>query len=413
MAQSLDDQIITIERALGERMIEHALIIVRSWLNELGENNPYEQAFNRIRASYGELFERWLTSEDPTLDEQLDQLTSNTYRLVDAAYVDLRLLRGLSPTIHGFNKEAPQSIMHYFSNCVRFSEEDWRWVSEIMQDSERSSEALMVMAALAKNIRECFSEQGIMVLIDGISSNNEIISQQCLANLILLFAHYDVRVDFFPDLQKAFADAILAMDDQGETAFQCLCAVVRSVKKNWMEQYKNGELTMEDFPQELQDLLALTGKQNDITSVMSWLPASEQEYMQGLIEMLPDTWVYALIIGDDEEHLNPQRAEAMALVYLSIGHMGLLWEHVEVASKWLLHHLREGKATPQDYINYAHCLMLQGDRMMAFEYYKQARQMCTSVKEFYSLFRPDRRALVDHGVPVEQIYLLEDNLINN
>ena len=39
--QSLDEQINTIERALGECMIEHALVIVRPWLNDLGLDNPY------------------------------------------------------------------------------------------------------------------------------------------------------------------------------------------------------------------------------------------------------------------------------------------------------------------------------------------------------------------------------------
>ena len=49
---------------------------------------------------------------------------------------------------------------------------------------------------------------------------------------------------------------------------------------------------------------------------------------------------------------------------------------------------------------------------MAFENYKQARQMFHSVKDFYALFRPDRGVLVDHGVPVEQVYLIEDQLFN-
>ena len=77
-----------------------------------------------------------------------------------------------------------------------------------------------------------------------------------------------------------------------------------------------------------------------------------------------------------------------------------------------LEKLRKGKGEALDYIYYAHCLLLKGDRLMAFENYKQARQMFNSVKEFYALFRPDRSALVDHGVPLEQVYLIEDQLFN-
>jgi len=48
---------------------------------------------------------------------------------------------------------------------------------------------------------------------------------------------------------------------------------------------------------------------------------------------------------------------------------------------------------------------------MAYESYRQARAMCKSPKEFFALFRPDRRELVEHGVPVEQVYLIEDQLL--
>ena len=42
---------------------------------------------------------------------------------------------------------------------------------------------------------------------------------------------------------------------------------------------------------------------------------------------------------------------------------------------------------------------------------RQARQLCGNVKDFFNLFRPDRRQLVDCGVPVEFIYLIEDQLL--
>jgi hypothetical protein len=38
--------------------------------------------------------------------------------------------------------------------------------------------------------------------------------------------------------------------------------------------------------------------------------------------------------------------------------------------------------------------------------------MCKHVKDFYALFRPDRGELVDRGVPLEQVYLIEDKLFN-
>jgi hypothetical protein len=50
--------------------------------------------------------------------------------------------------------------------------------------------------------------------------------------------------------------------------------------------------------------------------------------------------------------------------------------------------------------------------MMAFENYREARNMCKTAKEFYALFRPDRRHLVDRGIPVEYVYMIEDQLFS-
>jgi len=387
-------------------MIAHVLVILRAWLNELGEANPYEQAFNEIGSEYDALFNDWLTSDDPQREERLNTLTGNTYRLVDAAYASLRIQRGLSPQMHGFNPDNPQSVMQYFSNCLQFTDQDYQWLADIFNDAEHAAVALMAVAALSKNIRECFNERALMALVEGINVGNEVVAEQCLANLLILFTHYDVRIDFFPELQQAFNEAVDKMDDNGEQAFHTLCALVRSVKSNWQETIRSGELQLEDLPEELQDLLELSGGERNIEGVMSWMPASEQEYMQGLVEILPETWLFATIIGDSEEY-----AVQMAIIYLSIGRMDLLWNHIDTAAKWLLGQLREGSTSPVDYINYGHCLLLQGDRMMAFEYYRQARQMCAP-KDFFALFRPDRRQLVDHGIPVEYVYMLEDQLIN-
>lgn len=408
MAQSLDDQILTIERALGERMIDHALIIVRAWLNELGEDNPYEEAYEDIREQYAVLFDEWLTSNDPQREDTLNALTGNMYRLSDAAYGALRLKRGLSPDMHGFNPDSPQSMMQYFTSCLRLRDEDYEWLHKVINDPDKAAVALMAVAALSKNVREVFNEQIILALIDGINAENEVVAEQCLANVQIILAHDDVRIDFFPELQKAYADAISEMGDEGEQAFQTLCALVRSTKSNWQENIASGELKVEDLPDELQSLLELTGDKDNIEGVMAWIPASEMEYMMGLIEMLPDTWIFNEVIGESQE-----RAAHIAVVYLSVGRMDLMWDHIDAASSWLLHQLRQDSKYPMDYINYAHCLLLQGDRMMAYEYYRQARQMCKGPKEFFNLFRPDRRALVDHGIPIEQVYLLEDKLINN
>ena len=408
MAQSLEEQIVTIERSLGERMIGHALAILRVWLNELGEANRFEQFYLDIQQEYQELFDRWVSADDEGIDKELDRLTGNAYVLTDVVYAAVRLKRGISPIMHGFNENNLQSVMHYFSNHVHPGENDLNWLSSIIRDPNRGATALMAVSAISHGLRQCFSKDSILTLIDGINSGSDVIAEQCLSNVILLLAHYDVRIDFFPELQNAFADAIAEMNDDGEQAFQTLCSLVLATNDEWLKNLTVKELRAEDVPQELQSLLEQTGEDSSISGIQSIITNTEKEYMRSIIDILPDTWVFSVVVGEGYE-----RQSRMALTYLTIGRMDMLWDNIELASRWLLEHLRNGSTSPKDYINYGHCMLLQGDRVMAFENYRQARQLCKSSKDFFNLFRPDRKALVDHGVPVEQVYLIEDQLLKS
>lgn len=64
-----------------------------------------------------------------------------------------------------------------------------------------------------------------------------------------------------------------------------------------------------------------------------------------------------------------------------------------------------------DYLNYGHFLFVQGQRAEAFRHYRQALSMSDSLKDFLKEFRPDRRYLLEKGIPASDIYLMEDQLI--
>ena len=369
MAQSLEEQIAVVERALAECMIDTALVVVRSWLNELGELNPYEEAFVSLQKRYRDLFARWLNVADPHQEEELNSLTGDAYQLVDAVYADIRIARGVSPQMHGFNHDSAHSIMHYFENCVRLRPEDLEWLRELMNDEGRTEIALVAITGLAYNLRFCFSTDALLTLIDGINSENDMISGMCTAHSMLLIAQYDGRIDFFPQIQDAFANAI-AENDLAERMFDLLCGLVRN------EQ------------------------------VMKLLPGQNDDYLHEIIPIIPQTWLYALLIEGSTE-----RERRFAYYCLQAGYPEQLWDFPDIAERVYVQQLREGSNQPMDYIHYGHSLLLQGDRMMAFENYRQARQLCQSSKEFLGLFRPERKALVEHGVPMEDVYMLEDNLL--
>lgn len=406
MAQGLDEQINTVERALGECMIEHALAVVRVWLNELGENNPFEDAFRSIETQYEKVFQIWLNSDDEENEAKLNKLTGDAYQLVDAVYVEIRLKRGLSPQMHGFNPESPQSLIQYFSSCIKMQQKDYEWLREAMRDANKVGMALVAITALVRNLRECFSIEGILTLIGGFEAENDIVADQCLANVITLLIHYDIRMDFFPQIQDAFVAELMDMGDNLNHVFDVLCAIIKSSRRDWLESYAVGEMALSDLPNELQKLVEATGIQNDIKTFYSWVPKSESEYMAGLVQIFPQTWLYEVLIKGNAEY-----ERNLTYTYLSIGNRDLMWDFPEVGEQWYVNVLRRGSDQPMDYINYGHCLMLKGDRMMAYEAYRQARQMCKSAKDFLALFRPDRRNLVERGVLLEHVYLIEDRML--
>lgn len=406
MAQGLGEQINTVERALGECMISHALAVVRAWLNELGENNPFEEAFRTIETRYNTVFQSWLNSDNPENDDIINSLTGDAYQLVDAVYVELRLLRGLSPHMRGFNPESPQSLIHYFSNCIQLKQEDFDWLRDAIHDENKVSMALIAITALTRNLRECFSAEGILTLIEGFDAPNELVADQCLANAMTLLIHYDVRMDFFPQLQEAFVVGVMDMGDEGRHAFEVLCALIKSAKADWLESYAVGERAMSDLPKEIQQLIEATGLKNDYKTFYAWVPKQESEYMAGLVQIFPQTWLYDAFIKG-----NLPYERGIAYVYLTIGNRDLMWDFPDIGEKWYVNLLRRGSDEPMDFINCAHCQLLQGDKMMAYENYRQARRMCPTAKDFLALFRPDRRNLVEHGVLVENVYLIEDQML--
>jgi len=407
MADSIEKQCTVAERALGERMISHALVIIRSWLNELGEAHPYEESFASIESRYQQVFAHWLGMDDEHTDEQLNELTGEAYQLLDAVYADLRIQRGVSPDMHGFNPDSVPSVMQYFHSCLRITDADYQWLHDALRSEEQSAMGLVALGALVSNLRECFSIPGMMAVIDGILSDRQAVSEQCMANMFTLLIHYDVRIDFFPQIQDAFIQALREVDSEGETAFEVLCALVRSTHYQFLNFSEDNKEIIDQMPSDLRSLMSMLGIDHG-APIVTWMPKTEQEYIRGLVQILPDTWLYEILIAGD-----PIRERQVALTYLMVGRMDLMWDNPQMAEKWLVKSLRKGSQSPLDYLNYGHCLLLRGDRVLAYENYKQARQLCKNSKEFLALYRPDRGALIDHGVPVELVYLIEDQMLKS
>ncbi len=400
--KNIENQINTIERALGERMINHALVVVQQWVTQIGDMS-YVERIDQIDRNYEQVFGYYLSIDDPQRDQILDDLTTETYRLVDEVYAAIRVCYGLSPNIHKFNPEHLDSVIRYFASCVQIQPDDYDWLRQQLESGTNNKILLAATVALGRNLRECFSEDAMLYLVDAAASSNAIIADQALASLILLLAHYDVRIDFFPTITNAFENAI----GDGERAYEILTALTRSINVNIRDLLADSEMDIDNLPEPIQELLGMDeNKPESLDKIVSWMPESEKEYLAGVMSMLPDTWVFSVIVGENET-----RIQEIQKVYLAAGKMDLLWEQTDVAEQLLVERLSSSNATTMDYINYGHCCFIRGDRMMAFENYREARLRCRSAKAFFTMFRPDRRFLVEHGVPLDQVYLMEDKLL--
>lgn len=401
---TLDEQRDVIERALGERMLNHAFMILHQWLQEIG----FEQYGDRLQSleqNYDALFRYFLTADDPDRENVLNEMTGEVYRLADSIFIDISLKRGTIPQMIGFNRDNMESVIRYFGSCPRLRDEDYDYMREVCVETPQPSIALLLLASLTHNLRGCFSEEAMLVLFEAIDSENNLIAGQALMNSIMLLIHYDIRIDFFPRVQNAFTEVI----GDGERAFMAIMALITNANRKIEDMAHKIDLSKtEDVESAIQDAITeeLGDEEYEEQQVISWVPSDEGDYMSGLVSMLPDTWLMDVVVGENEE-----RAQNLSRAYLQNGSMDLWWDDLDTAEKLILQLLRSKNPTAKDYINYGHICFLRGDRVMAYENYREARRMLGSTKAFMAAFRPDRRFLVDRGITMDDVYLMEDQLV--
>lgn len=402
---TLEEQRYTIERALGERMMHHAVALMKLWATEVNFS-MYDSRLQSLNDNYEYIFKYYLSSsDDAERDDLLNRLTGHAYRLADELYADLRVKRGLSPEITSFNKNNPQSVARYFGECVHLQPEDTDWLRSQLESGENAVITLMAIAALAQNLQTCFSEEGMQCLIEAIGADNMVISEQALATTILLLIDYDTRIDYFPELQDLFMEKI----GDGDRAFEVMCALVNTSATRLKDLIKSEKFSIDNLPDEIKELLSVDGNESideQLNKIAGKVPDADNKEVVQQIAIMPETWVFDAIIGEDEE-----RNRRIEEVYLHAGHIDLMWDRLDDAEEILVRRIRNDKATSADYLNLGHCCFIRGDRMMAYEYYKEARNRYGSNTEFFRYFRPDRHMLVEKGVPLEQVYLMEDNLL--
>lgn len=458
---SLQEQRDTLERMLGERMLVHADTVLRQWAKELGVDSYFDR-LHSLGESYHNTFEYYLTGKNEDREDILNEITYRYYQLTDELYAEMRLLRGESPRMYGFGPDNRDSVCNYFAQCLTLSDHDLDWLYTVSQDPERQGLAICAVAALAANIRNAYNEKAVFALVD-ISELDTPVADQAIAQLILVVAHFDLRIDFFVELQ----DRIIALvDRKRENAYFTLGALIRSVKK--IDINELDEDAIDSLPDELYD--ALDATQENMVERMNEEMSRIEPYMRDMAQVLPDTWIFNLICDTDE------RREKIARVYVNCGMQNIAFDgclmgrmdivqdaelkadmllyneladealelyldveqqllHMradeqrigrtqfriawcamisgdyDLAEKYMLVRLRGKHITVDDYINYGHLCWIRGDRLTAYENYREARRLSRSIKRFKESWCPDRKLLTQMGIPLDEVYLMEDNLV--
>lgn len=464
----LTDQYATLLKMLSDSMLVHASTILRQWIQQLnpasGMQSPYGLRLSSLLRHYERIRKEWISepetiqnTEDSRVMDELDDLTTEFFRLTDEIYADMLLKEGLAPEMHGYSRDNVNSAVNYFAACVHLQDEDLDWLDEVAQDEERGATGLLLIAALGHNLRTVFSENAMYSLLKASESEVMVVRSQAMAHLILTLAHHDLRIDYFPDLREDFMQ--LDMD----AMYQVLCGLVYGAKSKLREMLTQEDFDEEALPDEIREAFA-DDKDVTLDDLVKHLPDAENQYIVDMISFLPETWVFGMVVNDDEKR------EKIAELYVNLGmtdvayegiclgrldlcssdrlhagmllHEGLYEEALEayqqleeihpkdkkigfkigwcamlagqyeLAEQYMVERLRGENPNMEDYINYAHLCFIRGDRLSAYEYYREARRLAGSAKRWKVSYCPDRKMLIEHGVPTDQVYLMEDLMVS-
>lgn len=142
-----------------------------------------------------------------------------------------------------------------------------------------------------------------------------------------------------------------------------------------------------------------------------------------LIALKPDTTKYILLKAQCLSAME-KYGEALQLFFKldilapeEINHQrGLAWcafllDKSDIAKRYFEQLTQSNDADGNDYLNYAHCLLVNKQRTDAFRYYQRSLAAYSSKREFLSAFRKDTDLLEQKGISLEELRLIEDCLL--
>lgn len=412
---NIQDQRYNVDRMLGERMLRHADTLIRSWAHELDEIE-YFARLDRLAEQYDQIWKAYLTESiqnnmaGEDIQNAMNRLTYRYYTLSDEIYDRLRLKNGLAPTMVGFGKDNVESITNYFAQNVHRKDEDLDWLYEISQDEDKQGTAIAAVAALAANLRTGFHEASLLTLLDIAELANPV-ADQALAQAIHVTGQYDIRMDFFNQIGDRW---LSLLEKKSEVAQAAIEAIIEQTEGNeqltetWIfgvvcdTDQKRVRAARAYLKKDMREQ-AFDGCLMNRTDI-----CGEDDELRADMLLYDDLWDEAMEVYQQIElngGMTPQ-------IRFRAGWCALLTGDYETAERYMIARLRDTKhVRKEDYINYGHLCWLKGDRVTAYENYREARRLCGTIKEWKESFCPDRKVISQLGIPLDEVYMMEDRLL--
>ena len=395
MADILRKQYEIANGVLYDRKINNAISIIEQWTHSYANPDEKQQFFleiDSIRSNYYFVFQHFLFSDDKNQDDVIDDIVRKTYDLLDTVYACCLKQTNVGK-IPNFPDTDNQNLLGlYFSRKVPLDDLDFQRIRSIFHSKSLLS-VVAVVCALTLNLKACFSVKLISELMQLYVDGEEPIKGLVLSLLVFIYALYDDRIDYYPELQELFETRV--EKEHAYEVLQILYGVSRgggnSVFTTIMiddnEKYKNDEYNKESIEQSR---------------------LSMNKSAKYVLENLLGTWVSDYILEEKENWRN--KIETLAV---SVGRIEYFSGTLSELETIILNNLRKGSNATYDYINYAHCCLIRNDRTMAVEYYRKALSLSKSYQTFCQDFRSHMDFLLKNNISPEIVELIEDHLFRD
>lgn len=365
------EQYQNVQRMLAQRMLLHAESILRQWARELDESRYYDR-LSSLNSNYNATFSHYLSTpihfdgdpgskDDDERDQILDSMTREYFVLTDDLFEALMLKRHMA--YKSDFRELPENIAN-------------------------------------------------------IKNDNRELATAAMAQTIMQLVHYDSRIIYFPEIRQSFLEAI----GNREEAYFTLVAIVKSLPLNHNKELENEYIPALPQTWVYNQIVRTQPEREKLAWVYREVGFEEDAFnnvLMGRVDIVQDDELRADMAIYEDLYMEAlegyealeQRGVNKPKITFRIGWCALLVADFEKAERYMVARLREKDPRPEDYLNYAHLCFLRGDKVTAFEYYREAKKQIGDIKTFKEAFCPDRKVLADLGIPLTEIYLMEDNLL--